>query len=272
MNNNHPVMQLNLALSTHFANVALPHDFEVPIPALTPEGIEPPVMRGNGFYPLADGLYKPDGDYTDKPFPVKGLTFLGQDFDAEKEFGQLLAAVKAGYQQEPIRGKNLVMTWVNLIPLIQSAGIALENCLFSNVFKGIRIAPSPTGPSTAFNSPAFVRSSVEFLDRELQITGSRVIFALGLATFRALLSQWAPAVSASQYRSIAAVDAHGHAWRAYQRDFGVVHVGFLAHPCMRNQRHRKFQTASGEPLVGAAAEREILKRGAAIRSRALAEA
>jgi hypothetical protein len=67
---------LSEALNKHFTGVSVDR-FEILYPILTDAGLLLPPMRGRGFFPAADGLWKEDGERGLLSFPDRPIMFVG---------------------------------------------------------------------------------------------------------------------------------------------------------------------------------------------------
>ena len=242
-------------LKTRFADVTV-KGFETLMPRTT-DGLPP--MRGRGFFPAADGLWKEDGErHLVLPFPDHLLPFVGQDFDKQSKRGDYVKDIENGYQEEEVLRSLKRGTWYNLLGYLESAGIKPTDCFFTNLFPGVRIGPKNTGPSPALKDRAYVKRCVELLDEQIRIIESRAAIIMGVWPMRAILRQWLPERPDAYDWLVEDIDENGYACFTIERETGPLKVGFICHPSMRNNKQRRYKTFRGPE-----AELEILSECAA---------
>ena len=167
---------------------------------------------------------------------------LGQDFDRVDS-----------YQQSVIRGYEQANggTWYHLIPMLHAAGLALEDCFFTNFFMGVRRSKKATGLCPGARDPGFVKECGQFLGEQIHEHRPRLIIVLGIIVPRFLartnltseVSRWA---KCDTFRKI---DATGPLIK--QARFGAsdsATVAVVVHPSYRrvNLRHRQYVGLRGE--------------------------
>jgi len=250
------IKELCEELKTRFADVTV-NGFEMLMPRTT-DGLPP--MRGRGFFPAADGLWKEDGDRGDPvlPFPAHLLPFVGQDFDKESKHGDYVKDIENGYQEEEVLRSLKQGTWYNLLGYLESAGIRPTDCFFTNLFPGVRIGPKNTGKSTALKDRPYVKRCVEFLDAQIRIMESRAAIIMGVWPMRAILREWLPERPDTYGWQVKDIDKNEYACFMIERETGPLKVGFICHPSMRNNKQRRYKT-----FTGLDAELEILRECAA---------
>jgi hypothetical protein len=150
-----------------------------------------PPMRGRGFFPGADGLWKEDRDDKLRPFPECPIMFVGQDFDSELKRGNYCESIKNGYQEESAEGKGSE-TWGNQLLRLKQAGISPSDCFHTNPFPGVRIARTNTGRSKALADTEFVDSCVDFLNAQIEIVRPRAVILLGVVPACEVFNRWLP--------------------------------------------------------------------------------
>ena len=96
-------------------------------------------MRGRGFWPYADGLFKRDGDGHERLISPAPLYFCGQDFGNQSRSGEYLRSiVEDDYFAEPMSGEDAVRTWVRIVPMLEAAEIDPTDGFFGDLLPGLR--------------------------------------------------------------------------------------------------------------------------------------
>jgi hypothetical protein len=248
---------LSEELQNHFSGIAVDL-FEILFPELTKEGLLLPPMRGRGFFPGADGLWKEDKDRDLRPFPYRPIMFVGQDFDKEAEKGEYLDQIHTqDYQEEPREGKGSA-TWRNQLLRLKLAGISPADCFHTNLFPGLRISTKNYGTSTALRYPSLVDSCVEFLSTQIKIVEPRAVIFLGYVPASEVFYRWLP--GRPNFQSGIDIDEARSACFSLKRGAEVIRMGWMTHPSLgdANSRRRKYNGHEG-----VAAEQSILKECAA---------
>ena len=190
-------------------------------------------IPGMGFFPAAWGGADPTSAIQGRPIMV-----LGQDQD---NMNGLAQSVRKGHE-------TYSPSWRNLLVLLENAGIAPEECFFTNFIMGVRwVSDRNTGPSPALAHPTFMRACAALFLEQLHIQQPRVIITLGMIPFQ-LLSLVSTDL---RYRAVGikefeAVDARGLHINA-NVVFDDAHrttttVVPICHPCQpQNGRRRPFR-------------------------------
>jgi hypothetical protein len=222
-------------------------------PPLYPSGVLPvpwPII-GTAFFPGGFGLWNPNKQYPLPEFPVGKVMVVGHDFHSE-----------VGYSESLSRGaeSDNQPTWRNLRKLFSLAGIALEDCFFTNIYMGLRAGAETTGVFPGASDPEFVSHCLTFMAKQLVEQRPRLIITLGvnvpavLASLSTELSEiWGKAHRLSSLNDEAAVvspirfaDIPGYSTTAVA----------LIHPSLRDAslRHRAYNG-----LIGNDAEIRMLR-------------
>jgi uracil-DNA glycosylase family 4 len=240
----HPIEALGLALEKYFKGVE-PDSFEILYSRLTQAGRSLPPMRGRGFFPAADGLWKEGGERRlAAMFPRKPIMFLGQDLNAQKHFGAYIKDIAGGYQEEG------GATWLNLTELIDDSGIPRSECFFTNLLPGVRIGDKNANPSKALNDLVFMRRCLDFLDAQIRIIEPCALVVMGMEPIKVILRNWRPELSEWKYWDTGAIDNSGLARFNVQRPYGSVEMAFIAHPAYAGRQsvnvgRRAYKTCNG---------------------------
>jgi len=225
-----------------------------------PDGYPPGVLPvseaivGTAFFPGGYGLWNPPARRPLPDFPTGGVMVLGHDFHSETGYRASLAR---GYESpnQP--------TWRHLTSLLKQAGIAPEECFFTNVYMGLRAGALTTGPFPGGRDADFVRHCSRFLLRQLEVQRPGLVLTLGV-TAPNVLAPLSPELTPWM----------GNRGLKYLDSVGPVRPGVtfpplpgiratvvaLTHPCLRPAcvRHRRYQD-----LAGADAELQMLREALA---------
>ena len=203
----------------------------------------PERIRGTAFFPGGSGLWGARPDTPLPAMPTGGVMILGQDFHSESGYRRSLAAGSESLSSP---------TWRNLLPVLTGAGIAPEQCFFTNAYMGLRAGNRATGRFPGARDPDFVERCRRFLGVQIQAQRPRLVVTLGmhapamLAPLSAQLTAWRGAAN------LAAIDS---AWAsvvigarfdsASDRDAVVV---ALTHPSQRrlNVGRRLYRGVNGD--------------------------
>ncbi len=125
-------------------------------PAGYPAGViaVPEPISGLAFFPGGFGLWGMAAQRPLPPLPAGGVMVLGHDFHSE-----------AGYQaSRRSGGERLTLpTWRNLLKVLNAAGIAPEQCFFTNLYMGLRAGDTTTGSFPGATDSVFVEHCRAFL-------------------------------------------------------------------------------------------------------------
>lgn len=218
-----------------------------------PPGVIPLRARigGTAFFPGGAGLW---GAVPGQPLPfmpIGGVMVLGHNFDSETGFA---ASLRRG--SENLNGP----TWRTLRTVLLRAGIALEECFFTNAYMGLKAGAQATGPFPGARDAAFVRRCQRFLLEQIRLQQPRLLLTLGKEVLPVLVPL-APElhVAWTGLRTLPEADQRGVALVNAVHFPGVPHattVVALTHPANRAPivRWRRYHDLEGD-----AAEQELLR-------------
>ena len=196
----------------------------------------PRQLPGLGFFPGGDGLWKaPDQSEPTNRKP-KPIMIVGSTFGSLAELGSI------PFEEDRLDSRK---TWAPLISLLQAAGIAPDQCFFTNAYPGVLAG---TGNVVTLH-PAkldsrYLKEARDFFQEQLKLMQPRIVVFLGLlAPFvlgERILQQcgWAQMLHPSEgkIQSITKVDEAGMSHCPNVRISGLSHPVTLAlvlHPCHR---------------------------------------
>jgi len=135
----------------------------------------PGILKGQGFFPGGDGLWRDDpASANAPPFPVGGIMILGNDFGCEDNPDPK----SPGFKQCLARGFEEPRTWSIKDTLIK-AGRLSEQCFFTNAYLGLRTESPSTGRSPGAKVEVFKAMCRRFLHDQIQEQKPRLIVCLG---------------------------------------------------------------------------------------------
>lgn len=135
----------------------------------------PGVLKGQGFFPGGDGLWRDDpASAYAPPFPEGGIMILGNDFGCEDNPDPQ----NPGFKQCLDRGFEDPKTWSIKDTLIK-AGRLGELCFFTNAYLGLRTDTTSTGESPGAKLESFKAMCRHFFRDQLQEHKPRLIVCLG---------------------------------------------------------------------------------------------
>lgn len=128
------------------------------------------LIDGTAAFPGGMGLWRGSNPWGSIPnlFPESPIMFVGHNFDSH-----------SGYRKSKERGCELQSPknyWGILHSCLKEAGIAPEECFFTNVLMGLKPG-SATGPMPF--SKLFEAQCLEFLSKQILIVRPRLIVSLG---------------------------------------------------------------------------------------------
>jgi uracil-DNA glycosylase len=183
--------------------------------------------------------------------PVGGVMVLGHNFDSEVGFAYSLAQ-----EGENLKGP----TWRTLRSVLTQAGIALEDCFFTNAYMGLKAGSKPTGEFPGARDAAFVRRCQWFLGEQIRVQQPRLLLTLGKEA-PPVLMPLAPALHEAwaDVRTLGEIDRRGVGLVGPIRFPSTPHptvVVALTHPANRapNVKRRWYQGLKGD-----AAEQALLR-------------
>ncbi len=217
-----------------------------------PAGVVPLWARigGTAFFPGGAGLW---GTVPHQPLPsmpVEGVMVLGHNFDCETGFA---ASLQRG-------GENLNgPTWRTICNVLRQAGIAVEQCFFTNAYMGLKAGSVPVGTFPGARDGDFVHRCQRFLIEQIRLQQPRLLVTLGKEV-PPVLAPLAPELRRAWagLRTLQEVDARGVALIDSAHFPGVQQVttvAALTHPANRapNVRRRRYNGLEGD-----AAEQALL--------------
>lgn len=201
-------------------------------------------IEGVGFFPGATGMTG-----ASKKVSEREIMILGQDQDNETGFKKSMTEGNENYSK----------TWENLEKLLQAAGIAKEDCFFTNSIMGIRKdRKSNSGQSPAFKDPIFINTCLDFLTFQIATQRPKAILCLGTQPIK-LLSQLFDNF-AFEYDGFFDIDRKNLAVNKGVTIKGIsdfsTTIVFLVHPSIRNGNATNRMYGN---ILGAKAEIEMLK-------------
>lgn len=208
-------------------------------------------IGGTAFFPGGTGLWGTVPDQPLPPMPVGGVMVLGHNFDCETGFA---ASLRRG-------GENLNgPTWRTIRAVLRQAGIALEQCFFTNAYMGLKAGSEPTGTFPGARNGDFVRRCQRFLTEQIRLQQPRLLLTLGKEV-PPVLAPLAPELCQAWLglRTLQELDAHGVSLVDSARFPDVQQVTTvvaLTHPANRapNVRRRRYNGLEGD-----AAEQALLQ-------------
>jgi uracil-DNA glycosylase len=186
------------------------------------------------------------------------VMILGQDFHSESGYRRSLAAGSESLSSP---------TWRNLLPVLKGAGIAPEQCFFTNAYMGLRAGNRATGRFPGARDPDFVVRCRRFLGVQIQVQRPRLIVTLGVhapAMLAPLSAQLAPWRGAANLAAIDAAQAAIVVGARFDgtRDSAAVVVA-LTHPSQRrlNSGRRRYRGAERDAAEALMLEEAVRAAG-----------
>jgi hypothetical protein len=143
-----------------------------------PQGVAPvpEPIRGTAFFPGGLGLWLGRGDAPIR-LPRAQALIVGQDFNSA-----------AAYERAFELGTEIdtSATWRNLRPILATAKLPLEACVFTNFYMGLREIGPETGSFPGAKDAAFKNRCASFFRRQLDVWQPKLILTLGLPAMRAV--------------------------------------------------------------------------------------
>ncbi len=142
-----------------------------------PKGVVPVPerIRGTAFFPGGLGLWLDEHGNAEPDTPE--VMVVGQDFNTLASYEN---ARKAGSEIETSR------TWQNIEKIFPKLGLSFCQCYCTNFYMGLRENGPETGIFPGARDPEFVRRSVRFFERQMEVMKPKLIVTLGLAPLAAL--------------------------------------------------------------------------------------
>jgi hypothetical protein len=206
-----------------------------------PDGMAPFPGRltGQGFFPGGDGLRRDEASiklHSTSPFPVGGITFLGNDFGTLQTFDRTL---RTGYEN--------VLTWRNLKRRLITAEISGEVGFYTNAVLGLRTEKKAIDYLDWSRHPDFCQFCGDFLRFQLEAMRPRLLVILGQKpkdTVCSTLGAEIPKIAAWKNRavsSMAAAETIRAEWRGRPL---VVHVTSHPYSDFAKDEAERTETAS----------------------------
>lgn len=130
----------------------------------------PQELPFTAFFPGGAGVILGE-DGSKPPFPLGQVMIVGHNFYH-----------LAGFEKMALRQKRDAgtPTWRNLTATLKRAGIALENCFFTNAYQGLMETTSSMGAFPGARDAEFVERCREFFRVQLSIVQPRLVLTLGV--------------------------------------------------------------------------------------------
>ena len=128
-------------------------------------------LKGQGFFPGGDGLWRNDGELSTAGEGVLrqgGVIFLGNDF-----------GVLHSYKKLEKRGFENVPTWRHIKLRATAASIPTEMAFFTNTIMGLRVDGSALTQRSWQKLAGFPRFCGEFLDFQFSVLRPRLTVVMG---------------------------------------------------------------------------------------------
>ncbi|QCO07495.1 hypothetical protein [Azospirillum argentinense] len=139
-----------------------------------------PAIRGNGFFPGANGLYI-DASGRTPPMPVGKIMVLGHNYDVVRNYRK--------YQRLGEEGVESVATWRTMLALFRQVSIDPRDCFFTNFYMGLMedtdsaghvVRNTDTFPGAQHRW--FIDMCVAFLIEQIRVVRPRLVIVLGIKT------------------------------------------------------------------------------------------
>lgn len=132
-------------------------------------------LKGQGFFPGGDGLWRDNPVDTHRPpFPVGGIMIVGNDFgcldNADPRSPGFLQCLTRGFEDPP--------TWKIKDTLVK-AKLPTKQCFFTNSYLGLRTGTKTTGASPGASNQGFKAICREFFRYQLSVQKPLMIVCLG---------------------------------------------------------------------------------------------
>jgi hypothetical protein len=142
-----------------------------------PEGLTgfPGKLRGQGFFPGGDGLWREAAATTGHaPFPTGGVMILGNDFgcldNPDPRSPGFVQCLAKGYEDPP--------TW-KIRATLRKATIPGDQCFFTNAYLGLRTSVKSTGLSPGSSNALFKSICRDFFIAQMSLQKPKLIVCLG---------------------------------------------------------------------------------------------
>jgi hypothetical protein len=136
----------------------------------------PQPIDGTAFFSAGPGLYcdQPPSAAGLPRFPFGGVMFVGHNLDAEGPYRQRLEqGVPHGDRDRPMS------TWRGLYQLLETAGIDVHGCFFTNAYVGLVAGNKPTGRFPGALDAQFSAWCERFLRMQISTMQPTVIATIG---------------------------------------------------------------------------------------------
>ncbi|MGZ3665075.1 MAG: uracil-DNA glycosylase family protein [Ktedonobacterales bacterium] len=225
-----------------------------------PAGVVPLWARigGTAFFPGGAGLWGTVPHQPLPPMPIGGVMVLGHNFDCETGF-----AASLHRDGENLNGP----TWRTICSVLRQAGIALEQCFFTNAYMGLKAGSEPIGTFPGARDGDFVRRCQRFLTEQIRLQQPRLLLTLGKEV-PPVLAPLAPELRLAWMglRTLQEVDARGVALvdsAGFPGVQQVTAVVALTHPANRapNVRRRRYNGLEGDAAEQALLQDALMRVG-----------
>lgn len=158
----------------------------------------PEMLPGIAFFPGGAGLWDVSPGSVWPPVPEGGVMVLGHNFGSTVYYAKCRTKWRGDWLKSP--------TWRNLRPMLNLAGIRLNQCLFTNAYVGLRNDGKETGLFPGANDQRFKNECQELFQIQVNIQKPRLILTLG---------QYIPDFISQTSDQLAP-------WEQYNGDFGLL--------------------------------------------------
>ncbi len=131
------------------------------------------LIDGTACFPGGAGLWRGqmNGGLLPDRFPDQPIMLVGHNFDS-------VTGYKKSLQN---KGETNGQFWQRLLTIIEAAGLAPEDCFFSNALMGVKRG-SATGPMPSV--PGYKNECRSFLEEQITIVRPRAVVSLGVPASR----------------------------------------------------------------------------------------
>ena len=136
----------------------------------------PEPLKGTAFFPGGLGLWV-DGEQAPLSSSLPRVLIVGQDFNTLRAYNRFCrVGTEVGFSA----------TWRNLLPILSTAGVPCEACVFTNFYMGLRESGPESGQFAGAKDPSFKERCASFFIRQVNVWKPTLILTLGLPTLIAV--------------------------------------------------------------------------------------